>query len=316
MSATPPPRRSQLRIVHSSSFAVQSVFGTALSNGALDTPFNLLDNPSLKLVVKRDEIIDCSNNWPMSRIKLSRLIRLSFNFEVTKTVLAGLLYWTYGVQSGSARRVLPVDEFQPPFTSLMYGHAGDDGIFLKLKDMVVNSLTLSGRATERLRGSIEFVGHGAPSVESYTTPACVEPVPIRMSDCLVTLDGDTIKPRSIEHTYQNNLLTDDDPFPSDDIDIQWMRRADRRATSFDLTDFGQKGDAIWLKAFDEEEVPFSWRLGSGSGNVTLDVANGSLVTVDDENYTGEAPSSVNDLQVLPLLVSGNANTPVVGTVAA
>lgn len=309
-----PPRRSQVRVAYSSTFAAQSDIFTALSNGAVDALFNLLEGsePRLEFILKTDEIFDCTGQYLIDKIQLTKSVRLSFEVEADAGDLFGLLKWFLGSSSGSDALMLGVTSFQPPATTFIYGHDDAAGTKLKLVGMVGDEIRISGRKSERIKVSLSFRGNGSPaSPGSYTFPDCSTPTPLRLSDGAFSLNSvDSLAVLDeMEFVYSNNLLADDDPFISSSVDIQRMERADRRTVAYNFTVFGQPGDATHLLAIAYTKVPISWTVGPGSDGVTIPAVSAILSNAAGPGHDGQARRSTLGLTAEPIRIVGNNDTP-------
>jgi hypothetical protein len=313
------PRRSQARLAYSGAFATQADFGDPLSDGAIDTLFNLVAGTEVRIEFpnKSDEIIDCTGQELIDEILLGKQCRISFDIEADASDIGGLLGWFFGTVSGDDRLMLGPTEFQPPPTSFIYGHDDPAGTKLKLVDMVGEEVRISGAVTERIKVSLSFRGNGTPLTPgAYTFPECSTPTPLRLNDGAFTLDSEDrlADLRQIEFQYSNALLADDDPFTAASVDIQRMERADRRTNLFTFTIFGQPGDADHLKAIAYDKVPVSWRIGPADDGVEIIAASAILTQGTGATHSGQAARSVLALQAKPIKISGNAETPVMATV--
>lgn len=312
------PRRSQARLAYSGAFAVQDDFDTPLSDGAIDTLFNLFPGSEVRIefVMKNDEIIDCTGQYLEDRVILAKSVRLSFEIEADASDIFGLLGWFKGTVSGNDVLMLGPTEFQPPPTSFVYGHDDPAGTKLKLTSMVGDEIRISGAVTERIRVSMVFRGNGSPaSAGGYEFPDCSTPTPVRLSDGLFLLDSENRNDdlRQMEYQYSNGLLADDDPFTAASADITRMERADRRTALFTFTIFGQPGDGDHVKAINYNKVPVSWRIGPANDGVDIIAASAILSQGTGPGHTGQAARSVLGLQAEPIRLSGDANTPVMAT---
>lgn len=313
------PRRSQARLAYSGAFATQSDFETPLSDGAIDTLFNLVAGSEVRFqpVEKSDEILDCTGQDLIDEVILTKSLLISFDIEADASDIGGLLGWFFGTVSGDDRLMLGPTEFQPPPTTFIYGHDDAAGTKLKLYDMVGEEIRISGAVTERVKATVSFRGNGSPTPDnSYEFPDCSTPTPIRLSDGAFTLDGDDRLEdlRQIEFQYSNALLADDDPFTAASPDITRMERADRRTELFTFTIFGQPGDTDHQKALDYEKVPLSWRIGPADDGIEIIAASAILSQGGGPGHTGQAARSTLALQAKPIKIAGNAETPVMATV--
>jgi hypothetical protein len=311
------PRRGQARIAHSSTFASQGSFGTALSNGAIDKVFNLTtENPRFEIVTQDDRVLDCSGQFLSGEVVLARYCRLSFGIELDTATLWGLIKWGFGVVASDEATLLGPASFQPPATSLIYGHDGSAVNPLKIKDMVLQSLRITGRVAQRLTAQVEFRGHGAPSAAtSYTFAECAAITPIYLKDCAFSLAGtDRYSDlREFEFNFSNELISEDDPFTLASQDITRMERGDVRQYGWNLKLLGEPNDSTHQSALAKTKVALSHRLGASGDNVTLAVASGVLKQAGGPSYDGRANRSILDLALEPVKVSGNADTPILAT---
>lgn len=315
------PRRSQLALCFSSTGATQADFGIAnwLANGAIDARFNLApgSEPRLEFVTKKDEVLTCTGQDILKKILLARSIRISFELQLDIATLEVLLGWAFGTISGSDILMLPENEFQPPPTTFIWGHDDVAGTALKLGDMVLDEIEITGEVAGRVACTVAFRGHGGPTdATGYTFPACSDSDPIRLSDGDFTLDGDSRIDdlRKIAFRYSNALLFNDDPFTAASVDITRMERADRREELFTFTIYGQPGDALHQSALASDEVPVSWQIGDGTPGILIAAANAILDQAGGPGHDGEARRSVLELTAEPTKISGDNDTPVKATV--
>lgn len=314
MAAT--PRRSQLRIAYSSTFAAQGSFGSALADLAIDAVFSLSDeDPRLEIITKDDEIIDCTGQYKIDEIVQGKYARISFGLEADAAILAGLLGWAFGVVSGNDRLMLGPTVFQGPVTTLIYGHAGgSDG--LKFKDMALNSIRVMGRVNERIKVSVEFVGNGSPtSAAGFPFPDCSTVTPIYLKDGTFSVNSTSYlaDTREFEFSFSNNLLADEDPFEMDSVDVKRMERADMREVMLKWKVFGNPGGTLHTAALNKQKWPFSFRIGPSANGVTFDAVTAILKQDGGPSHDGEARRSVLGLMLEPLRVVGNTATPVKAT---
>ncbi len=311
------PRRSQARIAYSSTFALQSAFGTALGNGALDAVFNLSDEePKLEFVTKDDRIIDCTGQYSIDEVILSRYCRLSFGIEVEAAVLNGLVGWAFGTVSGDDSLMLSPSEFTLPVTSFIYGFVGGAQNPLKLKDMALASIRITGRVNERVKASVAFVGHGAPVAGSFTFPDCSTITPVYLKDGAFTINSVShlADCREFEFGYDNKPLIDEDPFTLASIDVTRIERADQREYLLKCTIFGEPNDTLEAASRTNPKTKYaaSLRIGSATAGVTFTSAS-AIFRQRGTTFDGEARRNAIQYELEPVRLSGNANTPVKAT---
>lgn len=315
------PRRSQLALCFSSAGAAQAAFGVGnwLANGAIDARFNLApgSEPTLEYVTKKDEVLTCTGQDILKKILLARSIRISFELQLDIPTLEVLLGWGFGTVSGSDILMLSPSEFQPPPTTFIWGHDDVAGTALKLGDMVLDEIEITGEVNGRIACTVSFRGHGGPTdATGYTFPECSDSDPIRLSDGDFTIDGDSRIDdiRKIAFRFANGLLFEEDAHTAASVDITRMERADRRTELFTFTIYGQPFDALHQSALNSEEVPVSWQIGDGTPGILIAAANAILDQAGGPSHDGEARRSVLELTAEPTKVNGDADTPVKATV--
>src|SRR5690242_8212357 len=246
------PRRSQQSLAYPGGFATQGAFGTALADGAIDTLISRDESDvEVEIILDQFEVYDCSGEYLARLLPLARSSRIAFSIYAEGDTLFGWLGLAGGVITGDVVTLLPPREFQPAPTSLIYW-CGDDNIkALKFKDMVVDSVVITGRVANRITARVQLRGHGGPEqLTGYTPPDCRTVDPIFLKDGAFTLDGeDRAKDlRDFTFTLNNNLEFREDPFPFNSADISRMERAERREWSLAGTLSGATGDPTWAKA--------------------------------------------------------------------
>lgn len=319
---TDSPRRSQLAICYSSTGATQAGFGTGswLANGAIDARFSLApgSEPRLEYVTKADEILTCTGQDILKKILLAKSIRISFELQIDIATLAILLEWGFGATSGSDILMLSESEFQPAATTFVWAHDDAAGVALKLGDMVLDEIEVTGEVSGRINCTVAFRGHGTPVDVSgaFTVPECTDVDPVRLSDGDFILDGTPVIDdiRRVSFRFSNGLLFDEDAHTAASVDIVRMERADRREELFTFTIYGQPGDANHLAALAFTEMDVSWQIGDGTPGILIAAANAILEQAGGPTHGGEALRSVLELQALPTKISGDADTPVKATI--
>lgn len=312
------PRRGQVRIAYSSSFATQSDFTTALANNALDAVFNLTDEaPRFEIVTKDDQIKDCTGQYVIDEIVLARACKLSFSIEVGIAQLWGLIKWAFGVVADDEATMLGPTSFQPPVTTFIYGHDGGAVSPLKLKSMVLNTLRITGRVGTRLTASVEFIGSGniAAAGGGYSFPDCDAITPVYLKDGTFTLNSVSryADLRSFDFSYSNQLIDDDDPFTLASIDITRLERDDVREYGLTMVLLGEPNDTTHQGALNKSKWPFSLRIGAADDCVTIDAASAIIKQASPPGYDGRANRSVLNLLAAPIRVVENADTPLIAT---
>jgi hypothetical protein len=307
------PRKSQYAIAISSLFETQSAFGTALADGDIDSVVSLDDsNVEVEIVTDKFEIIDCTGEYRQDVLLMARSSRISYGFYAEGATLFGYLGLAGGVITGNEVTLLPPFEYQPAPTTLITGNRGSSILPLKFKDMVLDSIRITGRVANRITGRVQFRGHGKPTpVSGYTWPDCLTPDPIFLRNGAFSLDGvdRAADLREFDFLINNNLVFQEDPFPFNDVDIAWMERAERREWPLNVTLFGELNDATWQDAnFQNDDAigkaPFSLRIGSISDGITIASAGDALIEMANMGYAGQVARSTENLILSALRPSG------------
>src|SRR5688572_4180798 len=191
-------RRSTLAIARPAAFDVQVDFETALAQGDIDTRIPLSDeDPKLDLVTDKERILNCSGQELIDKILLSRMYRLTYGIKASPEEIFGHFGWGFGVVAGDSVTLLPETEFQPPATTLIFGHVGSDIQPYILKSMVLMKINIGASATGYTI-TYEWLGHGAPAqAVAYDWPECPEITAARFKDGSLLIN-------SIERNAESN----------------------------------------------------------------------------------------------------------------
>lgn len=201
---------------------------------------------------------------------------------------------------------------QPPQTSVIVGFEGDATPPNKYKNIVVNRIQITGALRGKVRATVELIGSAEAFAQgSYSLPACVTQSPLYTRDCRVYVDGsyyvETLREFNFE--YSNNIFSNEDPFPFDDIDPTRLERGDR-TSSMGFTFYGSQGDTLY--GYAESELTKDTRLLIGPpGDRVLITAPACQLSLADNpiTFAGEANRSAFALNGLPLYDSGVSGTP-------
>lgn len=295
------PRKSQVRIAYPPA-ANQSAFGTPQSNGALTAVFPLDDTePQFEIVTQDDEIYDCSGQYLLSKVLLAKSSRISFGIFADPVVLFRLYGLGLGVVAGDVASMLGPAAFQPPPITLIWGHVGSAQNPLKLQDMVLDSLRVTGRAVERVKAEVQFRGNGSPVAGSFTFPGCATPDPIYIKDGAFSLNSvDRIADlREINLNYQNKLIFEEDPFPFASVEVARMERDDRREYPLEFKLWGELGDATHAAALTHTLMPYSLRIGPDGRSITIATTGDAILEQSGSpSHEGRANRSILNLRAL------------------
>lgn len=306
------PRKSQYAIAFSSTFAAQGAFGTGLSDGAIDEVVSLDETqPEVEVVLDNFEVIDCTGEYLARRLVLARSSRVSFGFYAEGRTLFGWLGLAAGVVADEEATLLPPFQYQPSPTTIITGNRGSSVKPLKFKDMVVDSVRITGRVANRITGRVQLRGHGGPTeVTGYTWADCETVDPMFLKDGAFVLDGANRAAdlREFDFLLDNKLEFREDPFPFNSIDIAWMERAERREWPLNVTLFGELNDATYKKAISptegDNEVDYSLRMGSTDDGITIASVGDALMSLTGQPYAGQVARSAQALNLIALRPSG------------
>ena len=305
--------------VYSPIFNVQEAIGVPLASAVLTAQLPLARDakPLPTRRVTRDETRDCTGKYLVGRRLTSRLALWTLTLPtVTAQLAAGLLAMAFsdaGVPStGSAPHTHNITRSasdQLKATSFIVGATDSDEPAELYSDMVLNSLEIRGDTSRsKLSATANFIGSAdVDTVVGFTPPAC-GPVPVALypQDCLLTLAGSdyTDNLRSLLYRYNNNVFSNDDPFPWDAIDVVRLERGVEESL-FQFGVYGTKSHPLYAIAEGEEIEALSLRLGSATEGTTI-ISPGAQLTLQDTpiGYAGEASRSVINLEATPFSVGG------------
>ncbi len=308
------PRRSQQALFYASDFAIQSDFATALANAAIDRALARDDsgNIEVEIVLADFTVMDCTGEYIAEKLYTARSSRISAPFYADADTLFGFLGWAGGVVADDVVTLLPPFSYQPPPTSLIYCNRSSGIDPLKFKGMCVDRIEASGRSGNRISGTIQWRGHGAPTVEAgYTPPDCENSTPVFLKDGAFTLDGSSRVQdlRAFSFVIDNKLVFQEDPFPFNDVDIFRMERAEQRDWPLNITLAGAVNDPTWQKAVSVaehgNEVDYSMRIGPSDDGITIaSVGDAIMEMTGVPGYDGQVARQTLPLRLTALRPSG------------
>lgn len=200
---------------------------------------------------------------------------------------------------------------QPPQTSLIYGFDGDSTNPKKIKNVVVNEITITGSVRGRVTVELDLISTWPFDAGVYSAPACINFAPITTKDCRLLINSayyaETL--RDFRFTYSNNIITGDDSFPFDDIDAIRLEKADR-TSSFTFTVLGSDGDTLYDLGETEPEEDVTLHIGPGGDRVSIIAPSTKLIVSDpDIIFVGDASRSAYTIDGTPFLDEALSNTP-------
>lgn len=308
------PRGSQLRIAYDPSFTPQANVDTANNVSTLTAVLQVTARNHVDSAETVDEVFDCSGQFKIEENILTRIGRLTVEFDASPTLILGFLGACMGNSSGNNLVMLDEASFQPPYLTLAVGFVGaiaDPGVLFK--SVVVNSFKITSASRERVKCSMELVGSGDLGAASITWPDCTETLPVYGFDGALTINSADrmvkngaigTNTTSIELDYSNNLLSNTDPFQLADDDITRLERADRRTHMLNWKVEGYVGDATYTAAKTNPRTkwPVIWRIGPLNNCVTL-TATSAILTAEQkaQTFEGEANRATLNLKLEPTL---------------
>lgn len=263
----------------------QPDFDTAM----LPADINFLFPDTAKTFYKFDQqwedVLDCSQQELFARLKTGEIGDIAISFDATPKIVALLAAYGLGVAaapSGTnpythALTELPLDSYQPPVFSAIFGFRGGADPLL-LSGAVLNSFSLSGKARQKVTGQANIKFAKAEVLTPYSFPACVNQVALRFNDTKLTADGVDLAAllRSWDFSYDNKVLTDDHAYTNASTSPTRLERADRRERKINYAILGDNSDAAYLAAEAGDQAPLVLSLGTTPNAVTFTAPNAEL----------------------------------------
>lgn len=297
-------RRSTVAICRPAAFAVQSTFLTAIAQASITVRLPLSDeDPKLEYISEKDELLTCSGQDIDDRILRSRMQRLTYGIKAVPSEIFGHFGWAFGVVAGDEVTLLSETEFQPPPTTLIYGHVGSGVQPYILKSMVLMKINISASATGGYTVNFEWLGHGNPAkAVAYSWPACPETVGARLKDGTFNVNSvdELLNTDSYDFSFDNKPDAAD-PFTLAGPDITRNERADLRGTLLKWKNFGETGDAYYVAGIADPTTryPFSFRIGSAVDGVSVAATSALFESDGGEGYAGGFKRSIMPYNLTP-----------------
>jgi hypothetical protein len=317
-------RRIQLRVAYSSIWAEQSAFGVPLDNADLDAVIVTREGGQshIEPVFKTEDLNDCTTQYLLDLIVLHRLGRLTLDLEVDKDILAGLLKYALGVESGSNRFMLGPTVLILPATTFIVGFADDEDPGIVLSDAVCESLVITGQIEQKFQVQAVFVGRGDMPDADYTFPDCETITPLRFDQNAEFFWGATDyidETRRVVLTYNNNLPLNDFPFSLGSVDIaRPLERGDKRTVTIDWTVTGRENDTLGRQGLTIPPTHDDWSLRIGDPGVVFQ-ADDAMIRPSSGQYQvwdGEVSLACLAIQLTPIRVPGDVATPMNASIDA
>lgn len=323
------PRGSQLKLFYDPAFTAQSAIGTANNVNTLTAVLQTTVRRHIETIQTTDPVYQCDGQQKISEAILSRLARLTVEFDCAIGVLKGFLRNAFGAGSGTDLTMLAFNAFQQPALTLALAFDNSADVGVVLHSAVVNRIKIIAKARERLKVEMELIGSGAlPAATGLAIAACAEVVPIYSNAGALTINSvDRMQANSatantateeISLEYSNNLLINDDPFQLQSIDPTRLERADRRTIMYNWKVEGIFGDAMEAASRTNPRTiyPVVWRIGGAStAGITLTSTQNILSQASQvQSFEGEAGRACLNLLLEPTPDSGAL--PIVGVAGA
>jgi len=308
-------KQKNVFVSFSPTFNRQAAIGTALASAVLTArlPLPRENKPLPTRRLTREETRECSGKYLIGRRITSRLTLWTIQLDATAELVTGFLALALGVAaepSGSAPATHEITRSlsdQLPATTFIIGAEDSDEPAELYRDMILNTLDITAEVRGKVSLSASFIGSAdVDTVADYDPPACANIVPVYANDCalLINAVNYTEALRSFAYRYNNNLLSGDDPFPFDAIDLVRLERGDETSL-FQFSVYGTKASALYTLAEAETVVPIDLRIGTANEGARI-ISAGAQLTLQDTpvGYAGEANRSVINLDATPFSVSG------------
>lgn len=320
-------RQSDLYIAYSPTWKKQTNIATARSLSDLTKvrPARPLRNEHVRTEKNVRDVFDCSGQFLRKRKVLNQLGRLNIEVDAVPDDLTGAFAAALGVTTaptGSgpfthAIAMLGKTAYQLPFFTFLVGFADgtDDGMIFQ--SAVLNRLLISGAGLDDLTVREEWVGYApVANPDPFTWPACNDTDPLNIYDGALSIAGEdrfsgadsNHTTRSFEFEINNNIITDDDAFPTAVLNPKRLERAPQRTFALRWKVEGEEGDTVHgqMTAGAGTDVPFSLRVGATTNGVTVTCPH-SLLTIDgnaEQTFEGSANRAALNAVLLPLMNAG------------
>ncbi|MET0646381.1 MAG: hypothetical protein ABW208_07145 [Pyrinomonadaceae bacterium] len=297
----------------------QTNFETAMALASL----NALLPDTAKTFYRKDQtrqdVPDCSGQELYKRILTGEIGDISVEFFATAKLVTLLAVYGMGVVAAPVEGSgvythdideLPLDSFQPPPFSLVFGFKGGPTPLL-LRACTLNSMTLRGRARQTVTGqaNIKFA-EGVPAT-GFSIPACVNEMPLFFGDCGLSVAGASQAGlfRSFEFLYNLRLLTGDHAHTDEGVIATRLERADQRERRLSYAILGNNSDEAYLDAEAGAEKSFDLRLGKPDANRVTFSAGLAHHILDGGGLRKDGEANETNIAVVATPMMNGANMP-------
>ena len=270
----------------------------------------------------REDQKDCSGQELYDKILLGEIGDISLAFDATPKIIALLTAYSLGVAaapSGTnpythAITELPLDEYQPPVFSAVFGFRGGADPLL-LRACVINSWSLTARARQKITGqaNIKFA-EGTP-IEDFVFPACVNEAALRFQDSkltIATVDQAALL-RAWDWSYDNKILVDDHAYTNASTKCSRLERADERARRLGFAILGDDSDAAFATYKAGAKQAAVLELGANPNKVTLSAAQ-TFFELDGGGLAKDGQAGETNIKVMGTPAINGAALPVTSSI--
>ncbi len=270
-------RASSAAIAISPQGARQADFATATATAALTA---LLPDTAKSFYRKeqtREDVLDCSGQELYKRLLTGEIGDISIEFNASAKLVALLAAYEMGVAAAPvgvnpythALGEIPLDAYQPPLFSLVFGFRGGATPLL-LRACAMNSLGLRGARRGIVTGAANIKFAEAVPAAGFVFPACLNDEPLRVADCSLTAGGAAVDGlRSFDFSHSNKILTGDHAFTNESVLATRFERDDRRERRLSYVILGDNSDLAYTEAEAGAEMPLALTIGTGNNRVTF-----------------------------------------------
>jgi hypothetical protein len=249
----------------------QSNFQTAMAHASLNALLPDTAKTFYRKEQTRFDVPDCTGQELYKRILTGEIGDISVSFFATAKLITLLAAYGLGVAAAPAEESgeqvheideLPVDVYQPPPFSLVFGFKGGATPLL-LRGCTLNSMRVRSASRQPVTGEANIKFAQATTQSGFTIPACVNEMPLFFGDCGLTVAGVSQAGllRAFDLLYNNKLLTDEHAHTDEGIIATRLERDDQRERSVSYAILGDNSDQAYADAEAGAEKSLALRLG-------------------------------------------------------
>lgn len=296
----------------------QPNFATAMQPADITFLFPDTAKTFYKFDQTREDVLDCSGQELYTRLLTGEIGNIDISFDVTPKIAGLLAAYAMGVAAAPtgtnpythAITELPLDSYQPPAFSAVFGFRGSGVDPLLLRGAVINNFSMTGKARAKITGQANIKFAEAVVATGFVFPVCVNEMPLRFSDTGVTVDGADQASilRSWDFSYDNKLLVDDHAYTSASTKPSRLERDDRRDRKINYAILGDDSDAAFAAFKAGDQAPVILRLGNSPNSVTFTAPNAEL-ELDGGGLAKDGAAGETNIKVVGTPMMSGANMP-------